>query len=232
MRTKSAFLSFLSLFLFLFSVVAHGQTTTANNKFTPRQIDHILVLDRLNDRDEDTRRLAAVAYTVHNAQILLTSQANRDALLQATTPSEIYDKDTQIIIAGPNGSVYPLDQIAAKKAAQLDGFTLRGSSIEKVADFSADAIALGSSRRSPLAAGTVKLLYPPVKEGVIRLTDRDPRAPDFAQEFTVEWASWAYDQVRRGTPQGLALAPFVAKYQGVDPKKDNASMEAVQKAGD
>src|SRR5437773_10754860 len=102
MRTESAL---LSLFLFLFSVVAHGQTTTASNKFSPQQIDHILVLDRLNNRDEDTRRLAAVAYTVHNAQMLLTSQANRETLLQATTPSEIYDKDTQIIIAGPNGSI-------------------------------------------------------------------------------------------------------------------------------
>jgi hypothetical protein len=74
-------------FLLASPVFALAQTPPV--KFTPQQVDHVLVLDRLNSRDEDTRRLAAVAYTVHNGQMLLTGQANRDRLLESVTPSGI-----------------------------------------------------------------------------------------------------------------------------------------------
>jgi hypothetical protein len=191
-----------------------------------------LVLDRLGTRADDTRRLAAVAYTVHNAQILLANKANRDALLQSTTPDNVFDANTQFIEAGPNGIVYPLNDVAAKKASELDGFQFHGSTLEKVSDFSVDGLALAASARAPIAAATVKLLYPPTKEAVAHLVDRDPRSPDFEQDFTVEWASWAYDQVQQGTPEGLALGPYVSKYQNVDPKKDNSSDKAVQEAKD
>jgi hypothetical protein len=216
--------------LFLSSVLAENQPSPV--KFTPQQVDRILVLDRLNNREEDTRRLAAIAYSVHNGgQLLLTGQPNKP-LLQAATPSGIYDKDTQIIVAGPKGAISPLNQLAAQKAALLDGFSLRGSTIEKVADFSVDAIVLAGLQKQPVAAGMVKLLYPPTKEAVERLVERDPRAPGLDKEFTIEWATWAYDQVRRGTPEGLALAPYVPKYQGIEPKKDNSTTEPVQKAAD
>ena len=199
-------------------------------KLTPPQVDRILVLDHLNTRDQDTRRLAAVAYTVHNGQMLLANQANRDNLLQSVTPTWTYDKDTQFVVAGPSGTIYPLDQIAARKAAQLDGYTLRGSALEKTADFAVDAIALGTARKYPTVAGAVKLLYPPIKEGVTQLVERDPRAPNFDRDFTIEWATWAYNEVRKGSPEGLALSQYVLKYQDIDPRKDNSHTQAVQDA--
>jgi hypothetical protein len=67
---------------------------------------------------------------------------------------------------------------------------------------------------------------------VAHLVDRDPRSPNLDHDFTTEWAAWAYDQVRRGTPAGLALGPYVTKYQGIDPKKDNSSAQPVQQAAD
>lgn len=216
--------------LMLMSPEGSAQPSKRAATFTPQQVDRILVLDRINQREDDTRRLAAVAYTVHNAQTLILNQADKYLLMKGVTPSGIFDRDTQIIVAGPHGTTYPLDQIAQRKASQLDGYSLRGSMVEKVADFSVDVGTLAAGRNYPLIAGAVKLLYPPIKDVSFRLVDRDPRAPNFEKDFTTEWSAWAYDQVRKGTPEGIALAPFVLKYQNVDPKKDNSNTDAVQKA--
>jgi hypothetical protein len=201
-------------------------------EFSPKQVDKIIVLDKMNSREDDTLRLAAVAYTVHNGQILLSRQANKTQMLDGGAPDAFYGQNSDILAASPGGPHYSLDQIAARKATQLDGLTLHGTAVEKISDFSAEALALAGSQRSPLAAGTVKLLYPPLKEAVFRLVERDPRTPNLSHEFATEWAAWAYDQVRQGTPEGRALAPYVLKYQDIDPHKDNANTPPVQKAAE
>lgn len=223
-------ITLLSALLFPLSALAEKADKTS--KLTPQQIDRVLVIDRLASREEDTRRLAAVAYTVHNAQALAWSKFSKDLVLQGTTPSGHFDRDSKLVLANPSGSTYPLDEVARRKAAQLDGYSLRGSTIESVADFSVNAATLLMARKYPLQAAGVKLLYPPIKEATFRLVERDPRAPGFERDFTAEWAVWAYDQVRRKTPEGLALAAFVDKYQGVDPTKDNSILAPVQQASE
>lgn len=218
----------------LVPALAEAQPVPAIGKLSPIQVDRILVYDNYRMREEDSRRLAALAYTLQSGQLLVSGRLKKDNFLQTVTPPGIYDEATMAAIAGTKNFDDTIKDIAEKKAAQLDGINFSVPLIGRVADFSIDPVpvSLASSSGLQKAQNNVKVMFPPSKNNPIQIVQRDPRAPNFDREFTTEWVSWAYNEVRQGNSLGKALAPLVVKYQGIDPTKDNSALEVVKSSVD
>ncbi|MDI4235565.1 hypothetical protein OZ411_22415 [Bradyrhizobium sp. Arg237L] len=191
-----------------------GENSKRSVPFTPHQMHEFIAIR--NSYKDDTYRLASVAFTVHNAETLYTAQPS--ALARAFDPPPYMKFDEDYSRLNIDQFIRPvtiedgLRKVAAEKAARLDNVP---GGFAKSVDEAVDGLA---SVGGVWGKG-LKIAYPSFKEAVVGRSPL-PEHPNLTRKFVVEWTTWACDEVRKGTPAGRILAPYVSKYLGVNPKND------------
>jgi hypothetical protein len=204
---------------------------------TNEQMDRIVAIDAYQRRRVDTRKLAAIAYEVHQNSVFIPGYDRARQCLDCINPLSIFYRPK-----GPNALTGPerppMNAHEKMERAAEKTYEAYDNSISRYREIGADILFYGS-----LAAGTAlvpeagaiaavaKILYPAAKalakEEAARINNR---TPNLEAEFTTRWVAWAYAQVRDGTEEGKVLEKYLPNLSDNDAKAESSTKTPVRAA--